>query len=60
MSRAAFAMLMVAAEDQFKSAFAAEDMDAIESALADMRRLHREYYGYQTLCSSALLGDQAA
>jgi len=60
MSRAAFIMLMGAAESQFKLAFQTEDADAIESALADMRRLHHAYYGYDALSSSALPAERAA
>ena len=60
MSRAAFAMLMAAAEKQFKEAFETEDSDAIESALADMKRLNKAYYGYDAFCGTASSGAQAA
>ena len=53
MSPAAFAMLMVAAKEQFRAAFSSEDLEAIESALGDMNRLHGAYYGYDAFCASA-------
>ena len=60
MSRAAFLMLMAAAEKQFKEAIEAEDSDAIKSALDDMKRLHKAYYGYDVFRSTASSGAQAA
>ena len=60
MSRAAFAMLMAAAEKQFKDAFEAEDGDAIEFALANMKLLHKAYYGYDVFRSAASSGARAA
>jgi hypothetical protein len=54
MSPAAFAMLMVPAKEQFRAAFSSEDLEAIESALEDMNRLHRAYYGYDAFCASAV------
>jgi hypothetical protein len=45
MSPTAFAMLMEAAKNHFKAAFEAEDMDEIQSALCEMRQLHRAYFG---------------
>lgn len=60
MSRAAFLMLMAAAEKQFKEAFEAEDCDAIESALADMKRLHKAHYGYDVFSNTDSSGAQAA
>ncbi len=53
MSPAAFAMLMDAAKEQFRAAFAAEDLEAIESALGAISRLHRARYGYDAFCASA-------
>lgn len=50
MSRAAFAMLMAAAEQAFLAAFKAEDLDAIESSLLAMRQINRAYYGFDTIC----------
>ena len=60
MSRAAFAMLMAAAEKQFKEAFKTEDGDAIQSALDDMKRIYRAYYGYDVFYSSDSSGVRAA
>jgi hypothetical protein len=53
MSPAAFAMLMNAAKEQFRAAFGSEDLEAIETALGHMSRLHRAYYGYDAFGTSA-------
>lgn len=60
MSRAAFAMLMAAAVKQFKAAFETEEMDAIQSALEDMKRLDRMYYDHDLFCTSASPSERAA
>jgi hypothetical protein len=60
MSPAAFAMRMVAANEQFRAAFSSEDLEAVESALEDMNRLHRAYYGYDAFCVSAVPVTRAA
>ena len=60
MSPAAFAMLMAAAENHFKVAFKAEDMDEIQSVLDDMKRLHRAYYGSDTFCAQTPSSVRAA
>jgi hypothetical protein len=60
MSPAAFAMLMAAAENHFKAAFQAEDMDEIQSALAEMRQLHRAYYGSDAFSMPVPSGVRAA
>jgi hypothetical protein len=46
MSPAAFAMLMEPAKQEFNAALQAADINAIESALATLKRLH----GYDAFC----------
>lgn len=58
MSPAAYAMLMGAAKEEFRAAFSGEDLEAIESALGDIRRLHQAYYGYDAFCASAAPASQ--
>ena len=47
----AFAMLMEPAKREFNAALRVEDMDAIASALATLKRLHRAHFGYDAFCS---------